>query len=276
MKGRLMVRRIGSVISVAALMIAMGCMAANATAASGADSGRDAAVETVKQFVARGQSHGRISTAHANTSDLKAHDRAVGRNYDHYEVDGEDIWAVVDARNGKVSQFLLRKYNPAAGKAVMSETAARAAGESYFADLGISTKGLAVRSERKVRGPDVSTYSIVWERRENGVLLPDSRSVEIDAVTGAVFVVRDIEQAYTPPAAPATTREQAIAAAIAATGATNAVPDEPSLRVAFTVGGEQYLAWDVQLAADSGQGWQNHFWVEVNATTGDAVVVGRG
>lgn len=220
--------------------------------------------------------------ASVRTADIAATGPFDGKMNRYYKVEGADLSAVVDAHDGHVSQLLLISRTPTSpASTAMSSDQAQTIASDYLADQGISTEGLGVKVELIDRGA-FQMYSVTWQRDVDGVMVPDSRLVQLDAGTGVVFNVHNIHRPYSAPAAATVTRDQAVASAQKAattaaqrTSASYSVIDA-TLQVTFSEQGAQQLVWIVKLYASDLGNSSGYFLVSVDATTGGATITGRG
>jgi hypothetical protein len=196
-----------------------------------------------------------------------------------YVVDGRSISGTVDAHDGHVITLL---YAGIAGGSDVSTKAddAVANARAFLDEHGIAFEGLNESVELVDHG-DTNEYVVKWERVVDGVIVPDSRLVGVDAATGRIFRYANVSRAYQAPGKPTIDQSSAIELAVEASGlGAAAAVERTELRIAFDAFGKQYLAWRVVLTgpvegAPAG-GPMAHAFVEVNANSGEATILGRG
>lgn len=108
----------------------------------------------------------------------------------------------------------------------------------------------------------------------------DERVVGVAALTGIPFRYASTHHNYVDPGTPKVDQTTAVAAArTAAQVGQESTVDETSLRVVFDLAGTQRLVWRVTLSSTTqtdGLAVPVHWFVEVDADTGSAEILGQG
>jgi hypothetical protein len=223
------------------------------------------------------------------TSDLVASGPTDGALMSFYQVIGRDVFATVDAHDGHVASLGFANLTPvsASTTSITADQATKAA-ISFLHARGIAIAGLDMTVQAKNRGPSLGTFVVAWQRHVNGAAVPDSREVELLAASGLVFNMTNTSRPYADPPTPTVDRNQAITAAETAADSGSVPSPAPGaragsytvvsteLRVWFTPAGGQELLWNVELTFATNQGYDDAYWVSVDAMTGSATVTGRG
>jgi hypothetical protein len=245
----------------------------------------DAAIASVKAMAAIPQTALAVTglpAKAARTADLAATGPFDGDLFSYYKVTGHDVYATVDVHDNHVATLVLANQTPTTKSAsVISPDRALSMASSYLSDHGIGTAGLTPVVEKTDRG-EVTTYRVTWQRTVNGALVPDSRFVELDASSGAVFAVYNVSRPYsTPPTAvvssdaAAASAEAAVTRSLGATGSDKPTlsVEEARLQVSFDSTGTQGLIWVITVAQhDLGQ-YSIACVITVDAMTGAATLV---
>jgi hypothetical protein len=198
-----------------------------------------------------------------------------------YMVQGRDVMVGVNAHDGHIISLLLKRLLPTGGGAARATDDAVAAARSFLEGRGLTAAGLTM-SVRFLDHGEGSEYVVTWDRVENGIAVPDTMTVGIDASTGSVFRYLRVVRAYAPPPRPAIDEATAVTAAIAASGLQSASATGTSLRIVFNALGVQALVWEVTLSGPTdGPGTKAgpviaHAVVDVDSQSGVATVVARG
>jgi hypothetical protein len=245
-----------------------------------------AAIESVRQIAGVTQtplgSHNAVQVT--NTSDLVATGPFDGALFRYYKVSGSGVQATVDVNDGHVSQLLLLQQMPKSSCSTsLTADQADAVASSFLASRSVSTDGLTASVSAK-NGGDVQSFDVSWQRVVNGVEVPDSRLVELDACQGIVFNMYNIRRPYSAPPTPlvghdqaSSLAEHAVQALVSPTGS-GVQPLVPfklvdaRLQLGFDAAGAQQLLWSIQLGADGGHGYSNYYFVTVDAMSGSAAV----
>lgn len=204
-------------------------------------------------------------------------DTAIGR---HYTVSGTNVRASVDSRDGRVTSLLVLDRRPRAGETKLTSDAAIEAATRFLMAHSIPFDGLR-SSVRLVNHGASNEYEVTWQRYEKDVEVPDSRSVRVDAATGSVFWFSDVRRPFAPPPAPLVDYDRATEVAAAASGFEQPTIVAGTLKVVINAIDAQRLVWSIEVASrltsdvPSGDYFE-YAWVEVDALTGGATVVGRG
>jgi hypothetical protein len=140
--------------------------------------------------------------------------------------------------------------------------------------------GLDEQVELRNHG-ESNEYVVTWQRRDAGVIVPDSRTIGVDAATGLVFRYLDVRRPYKSPGQPAIDEKTAVDSAVEVLGEEFRISiDRTELRLAFDARGSQYLVWLVYatmpLTLDGSQVVEQHVIVEVDTATGKATVIATG
>lgn len=219
------------------------------------------------------------SFAGAAAADLVVGDPVDGPASRFYVVDGKSITGTIDAHDGHVITLL---YLGIAGGSDINASAddALATARAYLDQHGVRYDGMDESVELVSHG-DTNEYVASWERVVDGIIVPDARQVGVDAATGQVFRYANFSRAYQVPGKPTIDEASAIKLAVEASGlGAQATVDRIQLRIGFDTVGTQYLAWQVTItgpAEDAPEGSPlAHAFVEVNADSGVATIVGRG
>jgi hypothetical protein len=192
-----------------------------------------------------------------------------------------DVLSMVDVHDGHVLSLLLPKLTPSSTTVSMSADQALAAASAFLDSQSISTAGLTPAVIIKDRGA-IRTYQVSWQRTVNGVTVPDSRMVEIDAVAGVVFHFVWTTRPYSDPPPPAVSRDRAVQLACAAVdqlkgSSPSSGPaiksscslDGADLSITFSRDGVQAETWSIRVTVD---GWRYKF--SVDAADGTTVFDG--
>jgi hypothetical protein len=205
-------------------------------------------------------------------------DGIVGR---FYQVDGPEVSASVDAHTGAITSILFTLLVPVAGTVTIDAAEAIQTATKFLEIRHVSAFDFT-ESVRLVNHGESSEYVVSWERRVGEILVPDSMTVGIDAATGQVFRFLSLHRDYVDPGLPSIGEKAAIELGVKASDLEGPiVVDEARLRIAFNEVGTQRLVWEVFLSAARPTNEEepmgiSHAIVEVDATSGNAVVVGRG
>lgn len=216
------------------------------------------------------------------TSDLVTQPASTGSLETLYLVQGAHASASVDAHDGRVVGLVLLDQTPITGAVRISATAALDAANTFLAEHSVPIPN-AHPSVRFVNHGEANEFIVAWQVVENGVMVPDSREVGVNADSGQVFRYLDIRRPYAPPPAPKVDEAAALATAASLAGlGPMTTLDRSELWVKFTPTGDQYLAWRLELSAPdpsaTGQPGviRDHVVVEVNAVSGIAQIIGKG
>ncbi|HEY5487771.1 MAG TPA: hypothetical protein VIK06_09000 [Candidatus Limnocylindrales bacterium] len=268
-------RLVGIVAMVAVLAIALGVAGAYvqlrqaapaAPHASATPITRDGAVTAVESFLGRKLGTVDVSEPQAWPGGREVEVRETGS-------DRADAW--VDVNTGTVIRLMLAGAIPETTTVAISSDQTRAAAEAFFKAHDISLDGLTATVKLVDHGTS-KEYEIEWDRIENGVLLPDSRLVEVDPSNGVVFSFMDRRVATGPVPSPKIARDEAIRLATAASGLSNPKIEGAQLLVDSSPVWSGRLVWSVQLSEVMPEGWVSAFWVEVDALTGETIIAGQG
>ena len=214
------------------------------------------------------------------TDDLVANGPSPSASGSYYDVTGTHLAATVDAVSGSVISVFFTDSQASGGKGQTSKESIATA-EAFLTEHGIAFDGMTQSVEKMDHG-ETWDWDVKWSRYAGDVLLPDSIEVGITPA-GEVFSWAWYRQPYSSPPAAQIDQATAEAAAIAA-----AFPDAPQTKIESTqltlkvdADGNQRLVWDVQVTGwvtmSSGPAMPiDHAWVEVDAETGAATVVGVG
>jgi hypothetical protein len=193
-----------------------------------------------------------------------------GRYHRFYQFAGDGANAYVDAHDGEV--FLLSISAAAGGRARLDEKAARDIAVAYLADRSVLVEGMDYRASRTERGSELTVFEFTWVAMQGGIELPQRRIVEVDAGSGEVLTVIVDDLPFAPPGDPVVGRDAATTLALGAASIDSGAVMSSALRVDFDAStGAQQLVWRVEVGSTSG-----YALVIVDATTGKAVVLGRG
>ncbi len=216
----------------------------------------------------------------ALTADLAVEGPNQGAMGPFYEVSGTHVSAAVNATSGDVFTLAFMGIVPAASPAP-TEHDAIAAAEAFLTQHGISFAGMT-RSVEYMGHGETWEYVVKWVMQVNGVTLPDYREVGVDQ-SGRVWRYAYLSQPSASIPAPQIDQAVAQAAAIAAAydDPTDVQVESAELHMDAWPDGAQHLTWEVKLVGpiftSSGQEMMiDHAWVDVDALTGEAIVVGRG
>jgi hypothetical protein len=192
----------------------------------------------------------------------------------YYEINGAGFSARVDAHYGTVLTMLVPDNLPTGvgGKAV-SPAAALQIATAYLDANSIPTDGLTPQVVSKNRGPGLETYQVTWSRRVHGVLMPEERFVEIDALTGAVFRLHDLRRSAADPAEPTVSQKNAVSAAQLKIGAPGSKLESADLAIRVDADGTEHVVWTIELSQNTGELWDHAYLVEVDAYSGAATVI---
>lgn len=212
------------------------------------------------------------------TRDFKAEGPEHGARGDFYDVFGTHVHASVDAASGTVVSLLfMDSASPSPHKPTRDD--AIAAAEAYLVAHGILFDGMD-RSVEYMDHGETWEYVVTWVRHAGNVTLPDSREIGVDQ-SGHVCRYANYSQPYGSIPVPQIDQAAAEAAAIkiAFEKPSGVRVDSAELRLTV-VSGVQRLVWSIQVTAPLDVGGHSemadHAWVEVDAITGEATVVGRG
>jgi hypothetical protein len=122
----------------------------------------------------------------------------------------------------------------------------------------------------------LQAWEVTWQARSGEALAPDTRRVELEAVSGTVIGFFDRRLPYGPAPAPVVTEERAIEVARVAAGLPEGVVDSSALWIWFDAAGAQVLVWRVELSSPPEDLYGGGAMVDVDAITGDAVLTGQG
>jgi hypothetical protein len=237
------------------------------------------AIAIVRSTTAKGQGGRSLSALAAPpaTTDLVANGPVDGAFFRYYNVAGANVTAAVDAFDGHVASLLLVTEIPSTrASALLTEAQAIGRGEAFLSARTIGTDGMSPTVEKRDRGLAL-TYEITWQLRVNGVKVPESRTVEMDAGTGVVFKMLDVSRPFDAPPSPSVDVNSAISRARIAAGIDQpSIVDSPQLEVTFTPAGQQMLVWTVRLSSRNPRGYEEYALVTVDAITGTASLIGRG
>lgn len=195
-----------------------------------------------------------------------------------YAIDGPSFSGTVDVHDGHVITLRL------AGLAIAADIKTTAGDAITAARAFLDQRAIPYQDLREgvtlLNHGDTNEYVVSWERVVDGVIVPDSKVVGVDAATGRAFRYASATRAYTAPGKPSIDQASAIKLAIAAGDLGQAASVENAdLRVAFDSLGAQYLAWQITLSAPIPSAPDNaplaRVLVEVNASSGMATVLGR-
>ncbi len=194
-----------------------------------------------------------------------------------YDVAGGRVVATVDVHTGAVVTLVFGSAIGTDGEVKISDADARMTAQRFLTDHGIAMDGL-VQSSRFVYHGESSEYVVEWSRHVGDVVVPDIRIVGVDASTGQVFRYVNLQRPFAPPGDPSVSKADAIAKAMELVGPDASHVENTELRVVFTVTGIQRLVWNIYLTesvdlARPGQSIPSHWVVEVDAASGDAVLL---
>lgn len=188
---------------------------------------------------------------------------------------GEDtVEAYVDAVDGRPVLVSWLGRVPSQGRPLAAAAARDRAG-AFLAEHGLQP-ATATPSVQLVDHGSVKTFEVRWQALSGGALPPNWQLVELDAVSGAVITLATEDRPYAPAPAPTVALEDARARAFEAAGFNAGSLTRSELRIVFDpADGTQLLVWSLTLEQPT-DGIPDRALVEVNAMSGDAVVVGRG
>jgi hypothetical protein len=129
---------------------------------------------------------------------------------------------------------------------------------------------------RLVDHGSVQTWEVTWQGRSGPALTPDTRRVELEAVSGTVTGLLDRRLPYQAAPAPVVTAARAATAAKVAAGLPDGVVESSELWIWFDAAGRQVLVWRVQVSHAPDDPYGGGAIVDVDAVTGDAAVLGSG
>jgi hypothetical protein len=204
-------------------------------------------------------------------------DSATGR---HFTVSSSSVRASVDATVGRVTGVLLLDRRPTAGVVSLSADEVMVAAGRFLEAHGIPHDGMQA-SVRLVNHGASNEYEVTWQRLDQGVEVPDSRSVRVDAATGRVFWYADVRRPFSSPPAPLVDYDRATELAAAASGFEQPTIVEGTLKLIAREAGGQDLVWLIEVAGPLTVKGSTveifaYVWVEVDAITGEATIVRRG
>ena len=213
------------------------------------------------------------------TADLAADGPNEGAAGPYYDVRNRHLSASVDARTGDVISVLYLGSEQPNGEGPTADQAVAIA-EAYLTAHGIPFDGMTRTVERKDHG-ETWEWVVTWRRERDNIVLPDYREVGVDP-SGHVWRFYALTQPYNSP--PVAKIDQATAEAYAVQaafpGESRTKIEGTTLRLKVDPSGQQRLIWEIQVGAwEPGQPSGEpmlHAWVEVDAETGAATVVGRG
>ena len=102
------------------------------------------------------------------------------------------------------------------------------------------------------------------------------QEVELDAATGQVLRMVNDRRPFKAAPDPVVSLSEATAVARVSAGLAEAAVEDSALRITFDDLGAQQLVWSIVLTQPREDGVVEGAFVDVNAITGDATVVGRG
>jgi hypothetical protein len=256
-----------SIVSIAAVSIAVG--SGTADPAKSVEVSKLQAVASVVGFTS-------VDDAAALTVG-EALDGAYSR---FYEVRGPNVWATVDAHDGRVISVVFLGVERAGKVAISPEDASQRA-HAFLDARAVPWKGLYESVALQDHG-ESSEYVVTWETRLGNVVAPDSRLVGIDASSGEVIRYNDQRHPYVDPGTPSIDEAAAVDAALKESGIDGgATVEKAELRIVFDPAGKQLLVWRIGLTgpvpgAPADDPIRQHVLVEVDASSGAAQVIGRG
>ena len=202
-------------------------------------------------------------------------DGALGRAY---EVIGSDVRALVDVADGRVVMYqrpsaVAKVEADGARPRFVSPSDALAAAVSFLDAHQISVSGLG-QPDIDLLDHGVSVeYVVSWQKvSDDGVLLPNSRTIRMNPISGEVFSYLNIQRPFVSPAAPRVDVDEAVS--VARGGADKADVEASRLVVSFDPLGNQMLVWRIMLEKTTPDGAHLAWVVVVDANSGQVVAPG--
>jgi hypothetical protein len=156
---------------------------------------------------------------------------------------GPDFRAEVDVSDGHVAYLDLPV--PTGGTYVVTPSQALSIAKDYLRSVGSPTVGLEA-SVATGTGSGTSSYRVQFSRTKAGVVLPDSRMVEVDGATGKVFGFMDFRRSYSDPGSPTISQGRAGSIAVSQLPQAGSVVSS-TLAVVWDTSGVQRLVWVVSV-----------------------------
>jgi uncharacterized protein YpmB len=164
-----------------------------------------------------------------------------------YEFSGGGVDGYVDVADGHVTLLTVHKEVSGAPVTINADDAERAA-DKYLKSIASPTDGMEV-SVTDSTASAVPGFTVSYQRRQNGVDLPDYRVVGIDGTDGAVVMLVDVRRPYAPIRVEKVAKAEAIQRAVSKTKG-----DVKGVReiVTFDRAGTQQQVWEVTISQSSG------------------------
>jgi hypothetical protein len=203
--------------------------------------------------------------------DLAATGPFTAVDHRYYAVDGKNVHANVDAFTGAIRTLALLANAPTGTDVAVAKADAAASAAAFLDAYGISTAGLSATVKFVDHG-SMTEFVVTYERRVNGALVPDTRSVSINPATGAVFGLTTFSRVYVDPPKATITLDEATKAGLDVAGMTDGQLVHSDLVVTFDAAGAQLLVWRLELVGSDGGAAA----VQVDALSGAGQLLGRG
>jgi hypothetical protein len=195
----------------------------------------------------------------------------------YYDVMGKSVIAAVNASDGSVTTLFLPGNLVGGDGSPVTRDAAVKAADDFVTLHAIDVSGLDQTESLQDHGGS-SEWVVSWQAHDGGVTVPRFFEIGIDPSTGVVYRYASVNHPFETPGQPKVDQAAAEDAARKASGLSQV--DNVDLAVSFTEAGDQFLVYNIALSGgipgDSSGQMILHALVQVDATTGEAKITGRG
>lgn len=164
-----------------------------------------------------------------------------------YSFQSDGVRGLVDVYDGHIAMLTLPKL-ATDQRSTMTADQAIAAADGYLDRLNSPRVGMEVTVQQGTGGGFLG-FTVIYQRTDGGVILPDYRVLEIDGTDGSLISVVDVRREVGPLQDTRIGQDSAIQIALAATPGTK-VANVAQL-VTFDATGRQLQVWQVALAPDN-------------------------